>query len=1130
MKQSVLKRCDYRHRVLIILIIFVVGLTTLLNAKSSVLASPDVTLIVRPATVQESKPLDNPELTQGAPIERELRGGEAHSYRILLSAGQYLRVTVEQKGIDVVFRLFGSDGQKLTEVDSPNGTQGPEPISFIAQAPGSYRLEVVAQDKSAAPARYAIKIETLRDSTALDRDRIAAETVTAEVVQLRAQGTAASLRKALERAGEALPLWRSANDLRGEASALFTMGVIYWELGDSQKSLESYTPALSIWRSLADLREEARTLHSLGVSYSQLGENRKALEYYSQALPLRRATEDRQGEGITLNSAGLAHNNLGELRKALESYNQALSIQRAIGRPRDEATTLSNIGSTYFAMGYFQEALEHYSQALPLRRATGDRRGEAATLNNIGVLYWQLGENEKALEYHNEALPLRRSTGDRNGEFSTLQNFGVVHLSLGESQKALEYHNQALTIVRALGDRRGEASTLQNIGTVYRWLNDLHKALEYYDQALLLRRAVADRRGEANTLSRIGTIYSLLGEPVKALTHLEQALSFQRAIGDAAAEAATLQGIARAERDRGRLSVARAQIEAALKIIESARSRFINQQLRTSFLASMQSFYELYIDLLMQMHWDKPSSGYDALALQASERARARSLLETLIEGRTNIREGVDPALLREESSLRQQLNAKSEQLTRLLGGKHTEEQEAAVKKEVDSLVTGYQEAEAQIRARSSRYAALTQPQPLGLKEIQQVLDEDTVLLEYALGEQRSYLWAVTATSVTSFKLPKRADIEAAAMRVYEALTARNKLIRFEKQDGKQARIARTDAEYFVDSMALSKIVLEPVVERLGRKRLLIVSDGSLQYVPFGGLPIPGRQTLGTKYNKARHRPLITEHEIVSLPSASTLALLRKELVDRPRRAKTVVVFADPVFQDEDPRVRRNLASAFKQANDLSVQTRDLESEIERSARDTGGVEFRRLPFSRQEAEGIAALTPKGMRKESLDFEASREAATSADLINYRIIHFATHGLLNSRHPELSGIVLSLVDKNGKPQDGFLRLHEIYNMKLGADLVVLSACRTALGKQIKGEGLIGITRGFMYAGAPRVVASLWAVDDEVTAELMKRFYRQMLVNKQRPAAALRAAQVGLWNERRLPPYFWAAFILLGEWQ
>lgn len=208
------------------------------------------------------------------------------------------------------------------------------------------------------------------------------------------------------------------------------------------------------------------------------------------------------------------------------------------------------------------------------------------------------------------------------------------------------------------------------------------------------------------------------------------------------------------------------------------------------------------------MHRNQPSAGYDAAALQATERARGRSLLDILTEGRADIRQGVDPGLPERERSLQQQLNAKAERLTWLLGGKHTEEQESVARKEVETLLTDYQDVEAQIRTRSPRYASLTQPQPLTLKEIQQMLDEDTLLLEYALGKERSYLWTVTPTSVISFELPKRADIEAAATLVYEALTARNKVVRFEKQESKQARVAQADAEYYAAAAALSQMIL----------------------------------------------------------------------------------------------------------------------------------------------------------------------------------------------------------------------------------------------------------------------------------------------------------------------------------
>jgi CHAT domain-containing protein len=302
---------------------------------------------------------------------------------------------------------------------------------------------------------------------------------------------------------------------------------------------------------------------------------------------------------------------------------------------------------------------------------------------------------------------------------------------------------------------------------------------------------------------------------------------------------------------------------------------------------------------------------------------------------------------------------------------------------------------------------------------------------------------------------------------------------------------------------------------------LIVVADGILHYVPFAALPKP----LSTP--ASRYKPLIVDHEIVMLPSASVLAELRRDLQGRTKPTKALAVFADPVFATDDPRLRPS-------ANQPGLpESNDRNSDLERSMTDLGlaGSRFPRLPFSRREAEGIIATAPAGKTAKALDFDASRARATTEDFGQYRIIHFATHGLLNSRRPELSGIVLSLVDSNGKSQDGFLRLHEVYNLKLPVDLVVLSACQTGLGKEIRGEGIVGLTRGFMYAGALRVVASLWKVDDAATADLMKRFYRGMLGKGLRPAAALREAQVEMWNQERWrSPYYWAAFVLQGEWK
>jgi CHAT domain-containing protein/Tfp pilus assembly protein PilF len=1061
----------------------------------------------------EQKQSDRRELKPGQVIERDMAGGEAHEYRIALSSGQYLKAVVEQKGIDVVVRLFGPGEKKLMEVDSPNGTLGPEPVFFIADATGEYRLEVRSFEEKAAPARYEIKIAEMRESTATDRDRIAAERTFAQAEQLRVQETAESLRKAIEKYNEALPLFHKLGDGEREATTLNLVGVRYWELGDNQKALEYYDQSLRMWRSLGNRKEEGQVLHNFGTAYWQSGDSQKALEYYAQALPLIRAVGDRPQEAITLNTTGLAYYELGQLQEALNYFNKALVLLRLLENRRDEATTLLSLGAAYFKLGDLQKSLEYDNQALVLRRTTGDRRGEGATLNNIGMLFLRLGEPQRALEYHNQALPLRRETGDRFGEVSTLHNIGVAYKWLGELQKAGEHYDKALALARAIGDRRDEASTLQELGAVYQSLGEPQKALEYYNQSLLLRQASGDKWAEAITLSHIGDNYIAWRKPEEALKYLHQALSLQKAVGDEGYGAVTLQSIARAERDSGQLSLARSHIEAALKIIESTRSKFVSQELRTSYLASNQEYYEFYIDLLMQSYKRNHVEQQVAEAIGANERSLARSLLDSLTETHADIREGVDSSLLEREHKLQQLISVKSERLTRLLSSKHTEAQETPARKEVEFLLTEYQDAEAEIRRRSPRYAALTQPEPLSLKDIQQqVLEADTLLLEYAMGKDRSYLWAVTPTSISSYELPNRAEVETAARRFYELVT-KNK-----------NRELQTQIEA---GAVLSRMLLGPVREELGQKRLVIVVDGGLRYVPFAALPDPNFNSKGT----VRYQPLIVQHEIVSQPSASALGVLRRELDGRRPVAKTVAVLADPVFQSDDPRVKRTKATTDQVPAPLPKSEHTFRSDVERSAWETGAQTLERLEYSRREAEAIVAQTPKGQSLKALDFSASREAAMSDTLGQYRIIHFATHSLLNNVHPELSGIVLSLVDQLGRAQNGFLRLHEVYNLKLPAELVVLSSCQTGLGKEVKGEGLVGLTRGFMYAGAARVVVSSWAVSDEATAELMKRFYQSILKRNLRPAAALREAQITMWRSQWWEaPFYWAGFGLQGEWR
>jgi CHAT domain-containing protein/tetratricopeptide (TPR) repeat protein len=946
-----------------------------------------------------------------------------------------------------------------------------------------------------------------QDAAQGNNKRAAARIAYDEGERLRKQGTAESLRKAVVKYEEALSLWRLAGNQSGEAETLTSAAQVLNSIGEKQKALLNFQQALSLWKEATDVKGQAIALSGIGAVYYGLGNHRQALDYLKQSLLLFRSIKDAGGEALRLNDIGVVYNNLGDPQEALKNYQQALPMLRAAGERGGEASALNNIGSAFRVMGEPQQALAYFKQALSVQREIGDEREMAITLTNIGALHYRLGDAQQALDYYDQALPLRRKVGAIAGQAITLTNIGAAHLSLGDPQRAMEYLKQSLSLTEGGQSRPEEAQALTILAAASSALSNKQQALEYLHRALTIWRAIGERQGESSALIRMGRIYREQGEPRLALKRLEEALQLARDIGETGTAAIALADIARVAHDLGDLDQAQNRIETALNLVETLRARIRAEDLRISFLASRHSDYEFYIDLLMRLHERRPSAGYDALAFEASERARGRNLLEVLGATRADIRQGVDPLLLERQRSLQRQINAKERLRMRLVGGNQIEKS-AVIEKELRALLAEHQEAQAQMLIQSPRYAALTDPVPLKLKEIQrQSLDRDTLLLEYALGEERSYLWAVTPASLRAYTLPRRAEIEAVAQRAYGFLTKSN-----QRQYTGSSELAAAE---------LSRMILGPVVAELGGKRLAVVSDGVLQYVPFGALPIP--EAAGAT---SKRRPLIVDHEVVSLPSASVLATMRREMGERRQAARTVAVFSDPVFNPEDPRVKQARIGAEKANADESK----TESDLVRSAKETGLTSFERLIYTRKEAETIVALASPEQGFKALDFAASRGTVMNAGLDQYRIVHFATHGILNSRSPELSGVVLSLVDEAGHAQEGFLRAYEIYNLKLNAELVVLSACSTALGKEIKGEGLAGLTRGFMYAGTPRVIASLWNVRDEATAELMKRFYRKMLIGKCSPAAALREAQISMWRDPRwAAPYFWAGFVLQGEW-
>lgn len=1097
---------------------------------------PVLLAIVWPALLPASEAVvrsaDLPVLAPGAVQEGDIAAGETRSFRLDLAPGQRLLIQAEQKGADLAVRLVAADGRLVAEVDTPTDRYGEESLLVPDATPaGAYRIEIRAGEGTAGT--YAVRVEDLPARAPEDRTRLQAERWLTLAGDPAATATPEGRKEGLAHLQQAAALFGQLGRTRDQARALFCAANFMSLLGDARQAVDLYSRALPLWAAAGDLRQQAASLTGRALAHFQLGESAEALADGEKALALQRTLGDRSGEAAALNSLCLLHHaraeytqalscyeealrlfgqegktvaqgvvqsNIGgvyeliEPRKALAAYQKALELLSGPDSRRERARTLNNLAVLYDNLGELGQVLTSYDQALATVRELGDRPWEARILQNLGTAYMRLGEEDRARGNLEQALALRRELGDRRGEASTLNVLASLAIQTGAQAEAISLSQRALEISRALGDRRSEAAALTLLGRAQQTLGHLSEAAGNLRQAAEKAGAIGDRTAQGRALMALGRLDIGRGQLQPALATLNEALALMREAGDAVTESEALVVLAQAQRRLGNLPESRARAEEALTRVESLRTALVNPDLRASFLASRREAYELEIDLLMELDRREPGRGHARTALEASERGRSRSLLDLLREAGADIREGVDPALRERERSLVERLNVKAAR--RLAAAPETPEQRAAAERELQALLADLDTVQAEIRQGSPRYAALTQPQPLQLSDIQKLLGPDTLLLEYSLGEERSFLWAVDANSITGYELPPRPAIEAAARQVYDDLRSR----------AADPETARAESRRMAE---LSRLLLGPVAGRLADRRLVIVADGALHYVPFAALPEPAPA--------AAPAPLLARHEVVSLPSASVLAEQRRDTTPRRATPRTLAILADPVFDARDPRVAG--AAPVPQAAQVKAKE-ELRS----------GAALNRLPSTRREAETIAALAPPGQSWTALDFAANRPAVLGGALAPYRLVHFATHGVIDARTPELSGLVLSLVDEKGRPAPGFLSLGDIYNLELGADLVVLSGCETALGREIRGEGLVGLTQGFLYAGARRVVASLWRVEDRATSELMGLFYRGLLRDGLRPAAALRQAQIAIAAERRWrDPYFWAPFVLQGDW-
>lgn len=1003
-----------------------------------------------PAAVVEKSEGPAPRtLAPGEVRDERIASSRAAVFSIAARRGDLVHVTIEQRGADVMAALFGPRGQQLVAVDSPNGTHGPEFLFAVAAEDGEHRLEV-RPFGAALGGEYVVALAAQRQATREDRQRAAA--------------------------------CRAVSD----GDVALAAGIH----GDFERAAGLYARALSLWVETGEAYLAMVARMKVGRAWRGADETRRAVSEWEEALREARTLGVEDQVASARNDLGLAYGRLGDAGRAEASYGMALATARRVGDLHEEAVSLNNLALLAKGTGEPRRALALYEEALDTWRALRDESGEATTLNNIGSLLTVLGQLPEARDALEGALRIRRAAGDRAREATTTLALGWVRCLQGDFTGGRRDILRSLALYRAIGDRRGEAIALDRLGSSSREARRPARAVGEYSQALAIIEAADDRASEGATLSNLGEALTAAGDPSAGLRRLDAAVPLLESQDDPSPTAYAYFRRAKAKRALGRPHAARSDMEEALSRLDSYRAHTTSGVLRASYLASVYEQYEFAVDLLMDLHRREPAAGHDRTALGVVERARALRLLELLAEARTSAAAeafGRNRELQRLEKQIRaserREDGAGEVRLRRLL-------------LERESLLADLRRAE---RAEAS-------PPVLDAIAIQRrVLDPETLLLVYALGERRSFVWAMTPEGVESAVLPPRAAVAAAVERL---LRLHSEPLRVDTAT--QARLVARE---------VSRLLLGGVARRLVTKRLVIAADGVLARVPFAALPEPG----------GVGEPLVERHEIVMLPSASVLDALRRRVAARTPAPQLLALVADPLLDREQLLVGMRPAAGgpAATANDLGL----TRAAVTRAARDLGLVDLPPVPFTREEAAAITALASPAQTLRLTGPAASRRLVLDGGLGRHRIVHLATHALLHPRHPELSGLVLSLFDGGGRPQDGFLRSYEIAALDLPVDLVVLSACRTGDGNEVRGEGLVGLTHSFFRAGAARVLASLWDVDDAATAHLMTEFYRRLLVEGLSPAAALRGAQRALRREPRWSaPSYWAGFVLAGEWR
>jgi len=1015
-----------------------------------------------------------PVLTPGKAAEGELQAGQDRKFRLSLEAGQFLALTAISPTADLAVELSGPDGRLLVSANRGDERET-EDLPWVAATSGEYEVRLLVVSKTGGGYRLEAQV---RAPTERDRGCASAYVLTwVETKDLRVRTGRDVSRKLREIYQAAIPGWEKCGEPLWLGYNYYQLASANAALEDKRSAREDYMKSIAAYRQAGETRLLSRTLNNAAALLSDLGEQRESIALLEESVAIRRAAHDLKGLGAPLNNIALAYQRLGEIDKAEGFYNQSLMARREVGDRLGEAVVLNNRALISKIRGDPQTALEGHAQALKIYLELGDKRGQTSSTLGLADIYFQLGDHQRAEEYWRRAGKLFQELGNKGGLATVTHKLGTLRRLAHDPEEALKQYQQALGLRREVGDPIPQANSLTEICGLQSERGQLDAARQAGEEALQIARRIGYRMGMGGSLRCLGWVEHRSGNNQLAVRELREALATYEQTASTDEQSGALEALAAVERDRGELTGALAYIERSWKLAELERAKVANADSRAMFSSLRSHRIGLYISILMALHAADPKAGYVARAFDLVEGWRARSLVEMMGESRTDLRKE-----LSEEQRLREdQILQKTATLQReLLRADLTAPRKAELSAKLSGAESELDLFRIELHGSGSRYGFGQYADVLDEQKIRrELLPPGTALLEYSIGEHRGYAWALTRDGLRGVPLPGSRELQPLVDSYRKTLSERVPALAV------GSAMARIDA----GARKLYQMLIAPVESALdGSKRLVIVPDGMLAYLPFETLLGKGR--------------MIERFEISYAPSASALAALQQRERQRSSPQRSLLAFGDPAY--ERPRSGTPL----------------LASLVER------GLDLTSLPNSREEVTAIGSLFSPTAKRIYLGREAREESLKGEHLENFRFLHFATHGYFDEEHPSRSGLVLA--PGTDAKQDGVLQADEIMRLHLNADLVTLSACQTGLGKVLAGEGVIGLTRAFFYAGAQSLVVSLWNVNDAATAEMMKQFYTN-LRNGMARDEALRQAKLGLMraNSAWRHPYYWAPFVFMG---